>query len=359
MKIGIVARHLDLPVGYGTYASQLLAALAELETSHQFFVYAPHQPKRDRWPDNFTIRNQRVPQVRSRLAKWEHFTAPRAAQADGVDLLHYLHTANSIPRLRRPIIVGVLDAIGWVLPGYRLPLPYQALVRRDIAFASHIVTISEAAKQDIQQRLRVKPDRITVTPLAGPAVEKKAATKKNYFLFVGGTERRKNLRTVLEAFGSAELGRTTLKVVGPLERSPVADDWQELTDLLPAERRGRVEWLGRVTDRELAQLYRQAQALVFPSLYEGFGLPILEAMARRTPVIAGNRSSLPEVARDGAVLVDPTDAKAVGEAMETLLTDRKLAERLVRRGAQIAADYSWRHTAELTLALYEKLGRAA
>ncbi|HZL54840.1 MAG TPA: glycosyltransferase family 1 protein, partial [Solirubrobacteraceae bacterium] len=116
-----------------------------------------------------------------------------------------------------------------------------------------------------------------------------------------------------------------------------------------------VRWLGHVSEEELVQLYRHATALVFPSRYEGFGLPLLEAMARRTPVIAANRSSIPEVARGAAVLVDPDDIDALREAMRRVADDETLRDELIGRGAEVVAGFSWDETARATVAAYEEL----
>jgi glycosyltransferase involved in cell wall biosynthesis len=117
----------------------------------------------------------------------------------------------------------------------------------------------------------------------------------------------------------------------------------------------RVDWLGHVGESELAELYRHATALVFPSLYEGFGLPVVEAMARRTPVIAADASSIAEVARGAALLVDPNDTNALRDAMQRVAGDQALRDDLVARGAEVAAGFTWAATARATLAAYEEL----
>ncbi len=359
MKIGIITKHLDLPVGFGTYATKLLDALAALDQANEYVVYTTHAPKRQDWPTNFHVKNFEIPKVRSKETRWDHVTAPLAAKADGVDLVHTLHTATALPPIRRPVITNILDAIGWAVPGYRLPPVYQALARRDVLLASHLITISEAAKHDIQQLLRVKAEKISVTHLAGPSrVARQAAPKQPYYLFVGGTEKRKNLRTLLEAWASADFRGMRLKIVGNTLASPIADSRAELVALLSPARASRVDWLGRVGDAELDRLYKEATALVFPSLYEGFGLPILEAMARRTPVITSDVSSLPEVAGGAAILVDPRDAAALGAAMQDI-RKKATAASFSEAGAANAKRFTWKKTAQATLAVYEQVYRDA
>jgi glycosyltransferase involved in cell wall biosynthesis len=360
MRVGIVTKHLGLPVGFGTYATRLLAALSAIEDDNSYFVYTPRAAAPEGLGSNFTARPFPVPAgLRSGLAAWEHAVVPRAARRDRVDVLHYLHTAAPIGRFRAPVIVNVLDTIAWSLPGYALPRTYQSLAARAIRRADRVITISESAKRDIGDFFGVDAERVTVTPLGGPAVDEMPVRKLPYVLFVGGTERRKNLRTLLGAFASGDFPGTRLVVVGPSHPSPVNDDPEELMRPLSVEQRDRVDWRGHVPADELERLYREATALVFPSLHEGFGLPVVEAMARLTPVICSDRSSLPEVAKDGALLVDPLDAAALECAIKAVLSDASLRDRLVARGRDVADGYRWDETARRTVAVYADLFGAA
>ena len=342
MKVGIITRHLGLPVGFGTYGENLLRTLARIGTENEYLVYVP------RWNDvpdlGFRIRRFPVPELRSALGAWDLSVAPAAAARDQVDLIHYLHPAYPALNPRRPVAVNLLDAIGWVVPGYKLPQPYERLERRAARKADLVLTLSESARDDIRRVLGVPRERIRVTYLGAPAVTPGPHAKERYFLFVGGTERRKNLHKVLEAFSGFD--GYELRVVGRTEPSPIHD---VRTD------QPRVKWLGHVTADELERLYANAIALVFPSLYEGFGLPVVEAMARSTPVIAGNVSSVPEVAKDAALLVDPNDAGAIRDAMRRIADDASLRAELVKRGCEVASGFTWEQTARATLAAYEAL----
>lgn len=355
MNIGIITRHLDLPVGLGTYATNLLTALARYDKTNSYTIYTPNLPKRATWPKNFHFKRFSVEPRRSKLTWWEHVTAPLAAKGDGVDLIHYFNTATPLPLTRRPVLTNVHDAIGWAEPGYRLPWQYDLLARRDIKLSSHILTFSEHAKRDIHQLLGTPLEKISVTLEAGPAVEATSRPKKPYWLFVGGLEKRKDLRSLLDAYAQLGNSRLRIKVVGPLDASPIHDDRAELEAVLTPAQRCKIDWLGRVPGPQLTRLYREAAALVFPSVYEGFGLPVLEAMARRTPVIAANASSIPEVAGDGAILVPPRDPLALADAMRRLQRRPALRRQLVARGAAIAKEFSWQRTAEETVAVYRTL----
>lgn len=362
MKIGIITRHLDLPVGFGTYARNLLAGLARVAPEHQYVVYTPRLPEVT-LPPRFTNRASDVPEQRSKLVWWEHWTAPRMAVHDKVDLIHYLHLAGPLPLTRRPVITNVLDAINWAEPGYQLPRHYQGLARRDIRVASHLITISQAARADLNRLLRVPLKKVSVTHLAPAPPEtggrKSAAVTrylsgKKFFLFIGGTEKRKNLREVMEAYAQSEFTER-LAVVGPADQSPIRDSAEDLLEILRPEQRRQVTFLGRVSDADLDRLYRRAVALVFPSRYEGFGLPPLEAMARRTPVITSNVSSLSEIVGEAALTVDPSDAEALAEAMRSLVTDAAVRRKLVKRGTANLKRFSWDNTARETAAIYRQV----
>lgn len=367
MKIGIITRHLDLPVGFGSYARNLLPALAKAAPEHEFYIYTPRRPQ-TKLPTGFVNRPSEVPEQRSKLVWWEHWEAARAAVRDDVDLIHYLNLAGPLPLTRRPVITNVLDAIQWAEPGYRLPRHYDALARRDIRVASHIITISHAAKIDLNRLLDVPLDKISVTQLAanlpvrGQTRGRKSSSVttflkgRPFFLFVGGTEKRKNLRTVLEAMAQSD-SPERLAVLGPTDPSPVHDSKEELLALLTPAQQRQVTFLGRVSDADISRLYAKARALVFPTRYEGFGLPALEAMQAKTPVITSDASSLPEVVGDAALTVDPADPNALAEAMRHLASDSKLRARLVARGTKNLKRFSWQRTAEETLTVYEKMGR--
>lgn len=365
MKIGIITRHLDLPVGFGSYARNLLAGLSRIAPEHEYYIYTP-RPPRVELPKGFINQPSDVPEQRSKLVWWEHWDAPRLAKRDNVDLIHYLNLAGPLPLTFRPVITNILDAIQWAEPGYALPRQYDLLARRDIRAASHIITISHAAKIDLNRLLKIPLDKISVTQLAANETarsrdKRTAAVSRfvkggKFFLFVGGTEQRKNLREVIEAYAQSDFPER-LAVVGPTDPSPIHDSKEELLTLLTPVQRRRIKFLGRVSDADLNHLYARSVALVFPTRYEGFGLPALEAMKWQTPVITSNVSSLPEVVNDAALTVDPTDAKALAEAMQQVRSDAKLRARLVRLGTKNRKRFSWDRTARETIDVYERLVR--
>jgi glycosyltransferase involved in cell wall biosynthesis len=334
-----------MPVGLGTYAVNLLRALDARADDHEYFIYTPTWNDVPRLGPRFRIRRSRASRrSRAALTLWDLTVPAVAAAREPVDLVHYLHPAAPAFSPDCPLVINLLDAIGWVVPGYRLPQPYEWLERRAALRADLVLTLSESARADIESVLGLSRAKIRITYLGAPPLDPEPSSKEPYFLFVGGTEKRKNLGVVLDALRS--LDGYELRVVGAYTASPVHDARRE--------QRG-VHWLGHVGEEELAELYRHAIALVFPSRYEGFGLPLLEAMAHRTPVIASNRSSIPEVARGAAILVDPDDGEGLRDAMRRIAADAELREELTRRGAEVVSGFSWSETARATINAYEEL----
>jgi glycosyltransferase involved in cell wall biosynthesis len=347
LRIGIVARFPGEPIGLGTYAVNLLHAIDKLDDDNEYFIYTPAWSEVPPLGPRFRIRRSHVPRrSRAALTLWDLTLPAVAAAREPVDLLHYLHVAFPPFTPRSAVVINLLDAIPWVVPGYRLPKPYDLLERRAVRRADLVLTLSESAREDIESVFGLARTKIRVIPLGGPALDPEPSSKEPYFLFVGGTERRKNLSAVLEAFSSID--GFELRVVGANTASPVHDSRREQSG---------VRWLGHVSEEELVELYRHATALVFPSRYEGFGLPLLEAMARRTPVIASNASSIPEVARGAALLIDPDDVEGLRDAMRRVRAEPALREDLIRRGAEVVCSFNWNDTARATVAAYEELCR--
>jgi len=345
VRIGLVTRFLGMPIGLGTYAVNLLQALDRHDDEHEYFIYTPTWNELPPLGPRFQVRTSHVPRgSRAALTLWDQTLPAIAAAREPVDLVHYLHAAAPPFSPGCPVVVNLLDAIRWVVPGYRLPYPYDWLERRAVRRADLILTLSESARTDIERVLGLSRAKIRVTYLGAPPLDPEPSSTEPYFLFVGGTEKRKNLATVLEAFKSIE--GLQLRVVGANKASPVHDARREQSG---------VKWLGHVGEEELVELYRHATALVFPSRYEGFGLPVLEAMARRTPVIASDRSSIPEVARGAAILVDPDDIEGLRGAMRRLAAEPGLRAELTERGVEVVAGFSWDETARATVAAYEEL----
>jgi len=272
-----------------------------------------------------------------------------------------------------PVIASIHDAIPYVQPQTSTALDW--LVQRvwlPLAGrrARHILTLSRQSSADLQRCLAIPARKITVIPLAAethfrpiPLAQRHPILERHgleppYILYVGSVEPRKNLLRLLQAYQRLRQWSTRwrLVIVGARnywKSSPIARAVQD------SGLQGCVHFTGYIPDEDLPALYSAADLFAFPSLYEGFGLPVLEAMACGTPVVTSNSSSLPEVVGDAALLVDPYDVEALAEAMRQILADPQLAEDLRQRGLQRASEFSWERTAQSTVAVYRQaLGRA-
>lgn len=247
--------------------------------------------------------------------------------------------------------------LDWLI--YRFWLPVA------IRWLDAIITDSQQSRADIAHHLSVPLEKINVIPLAAhpryrpleQAAMQPALARQQiafpYILSVGALTARKNLPRLLEAFAQLRAWSPTWKLVVVGARtwkySPIFDTVQRL-GLEEA-----LHFTGFVPEEDLPALYNGADLFIFPSLYEGFGLPVLEAMACGTPVITSNVASLPEVAGDAAILIDPYKSDAIAAAMHRVLSDSTLAADLRERGMARASQFSWEHTARATLAVYQQI----
>jgi glycosyltransferase involved in cell wall biosynthesis len=266
-------------------------------------------------------------------------------------LAHFLYVVP--PAYRGRAVVTIQDLSFERHPelmGARDRFFFRTFVRPSVRRAARVLTGSEWTKRDLVERYGVPAEKVVITPygvdpLFGP--EGPTADGAPYALFVGGLEPRKNPVAALEAIALVDTG-LRLVVAGP-DKGGRAELGRAVTRLGLGR---RVELRGHVPLEELAALYRGASCLVFPSRYEGFGLPVLEAMASGTPVVATTASSVPEVAGDAAILVDPGDPVALAGGIERAIADR---ERLRAAGLQRSRSYTWSETARRTLEVYRQL----
>jgi len=288
-----------------------------------------------------------------------------------------LHRAKAIlyhsPYYLMPYIPGVptvltcYDLIPLIYPQYFSVL--QRLIFRiahafALKTADRIIAISQTTKADLIIRFRLAPQRITVIPGAADAyfqpqshdriaaVRRRYALPEKYVLYVGSNKPHKNLQRLIEAWKIAECGMRNaeckLVIAGHWdERYPEAKKLSEESGL-----KNKVLFIGQVEDSNLPALYSGAQLFVFPSLYEGFGLPVIEAMACGVPVLCSSVSSLPEVTGDAALLVGPLDVNSLAAAMNRLLADEVLRREMSRKGLVQAGKFSWERTARETVNVY-------
>jgi len=363
MRIGINALFLEHPeTGSGQYTHHLLEALAKVDSTNEYLLFSPSPAP--------PTSNIQYPISNWAKLWFEQVSFPRACRR--LHLAHVPYFASPLfPTV--PTVVTVHDLIPLILPAYRgslLVRLYTRLVATAARKAEAIITVSQASARDLVRHLHIPLERIHVTYEAAgedfqpvedeaqlAAIRQKYALPERYLLYLGGFDQRKNVYTVLRAFALlvSKQPQARLVVVGKLpgRNSPLFPDPHRLVRELGVEE--SVIFTGWVAEEDKPSLLSGAAAFLFPSLYEGFGLPALEAMACGTPVVASNRSSLPEVVGEGGILVEPTDAESLAEAMEALLVDDALRAELRQRALAQAAKFSWKQTALETLAVYRKV----
>jgi glycosyltransferase involved in cell wall biosynthesis len=361
IRAAIDARLWDEPrSGIGRYTRALVEALVDGDRAVDWVLYLD-RPARDLPPRA----EPRVLPWPQRLL-WTHWAAARDLRRRPVDLFHGV-TGFELPRGGAcRLVTTVHDLIPLRFPSltpWRHRWAVRLLLPGALRRAARVIAVSRATREEVLDRYRLPPERVVVVPEAAhprfappPAPERARVRARHglpgpYVLFVGLLEPKKNLGILLRAV--ARLRRrerfrgTTLAIAG-------AAGWG-LGDLA-GEAAGLgvgdlVRLLGPVPDQDLPALYAEALAFVFPSLWEGFGLPVLEAMASGTPVIATCRGAVPEVAGDAALLVEP-EVDPVADALDRLLGDPALRERLREAGCRRARTFSWERAAAETLAVY-------
>ena len=265
-----------------------------------------------------------------------------------------------------PTVLTCYDLIPLHFPAYVSPrarLLFRTTMGLALRTAREVVAISEASRRDLLASFPVAPDRVTTTPLAPAphfqpqseaaigALRGRYGLPADFLLYLGINKPHKNLVTLLHAYARLPGTAAPLVIAGAWdERYPETKTTVQVLGLGE-----RVRFLGPVPEPDLPALYAAALAFVFPSRYEGFGLPVLEAMACGTPVACSNVSSLPEVAGDAALFFDPDDVPAIAQTIQRLLDEKALRADLRGRGLAQAARFTWERTAAATLAVYRKL----
>jgi glycosyltransferase involved in cell wall biosynthesis len=352
--------------GNETYVVQLAAALGRLG-GYRYQLYTP-QPQLVP-SELLTVKSISVrpfPDAPSMVRiPWLY---PRAARADAVSLLHMTYIAP--PRAPCPIVLTVHDVSYRIFPEFfspRVRLLLGLLVGPSVRRAAAVITVSECARQDIIRFYRVSPRRVVVTPeAAGPQYTPQPVGEKErvrvlyslpqrYVLAVGNVQPRKNLPRLIEAFGVLVQDSPDVDLIIAGRSAWRGSEVEAVVTRLGLDE--RVRFTGYVPDTDLPALYSGATLFCYPSLYEGFGLPPLEAMACGTPVITSNVASLPEVVGDAGVMVDPTSVRDIAAALRRLLTNEEARREYQIKGLGRAAQFSWERTARLTRDVYDRVLR--
>jgi glycosyltransferase involved in cell wall biosynthesis len=364
--IGIDARKLK-DFGIGSYIRNLLEAMSRRPeaASFQFRIYA-RRADRDVMPQlaaNFEIVEEDSPGYS--LAELTRF-AFRLFR-DRLDLFHATHYV--LPPLRSRAVVTIHDIIHLLYPQFlpnRAALVYaRVMIRRALRRADRIITVSYNSKRDLVDYFGIVPARVDViyngvSPRFCSDVSEedrlrvtaKYGLRRPYLLFLGGEKPHKNVQNVVRAFGEARRMRPdlphVLALAGPMPKNSARiDALIAALDLGPAIARP-----GLIEEADLPGLLSGADVLLYPTLYEGFGLPVVEAMACGTPVLTSSTSALQEIAGGYSYLVDPLDVDAIARGIVALATDPKVRADFIELGRKRALDFSWDKAAERTLEVY-------
>jgi glycosyltransferase involved in cell wall biosynthesis len=371
MKIAVNAWFHDSPTnGSGQYIRHLIAAMATIAPEVQFELVQPtrHDDLSKVWFEQVTFARA-AERMRADIAFVPYWAPPLRCAVPVVTTIH-----DVIPLALGASLHENQTAMRDYYRGKAQHRAYYSLVRAGAAQAREVLTDSEHSKRDIVRFLSVAESRVTAVPLAADArfmpadnstalddVRVKYGLPEAYVLYLGSLEPRKNIETVLQVF--VWCGET----IGheyPLALSARADDVAYTSDgstitigamLRELELEDVVHLIGKVDEADKPAIYAGARCFLFPSLYEGFGLPMLEAMACGVPVVGSNASSLPEVTADAAMLMEPMDARRMAGAVIAACTDDDLHDRMAQRGLMRAAQFSWQRTALETLAVFRSV----
>jgi glycosyltransferase involved in cell wall biosynthesis len=372
MRIGINALFL-IPGKVGgseTYLRSLVRALQELDHDNDYVLYTNREAA-----GSFALTNPRWREAQcpihatSRFARmaWEQLALPIQTMRDGIDVLHSPGYTAPLA-LRCASLASILDLNYHFHPEDWTPAALRVnrlLIPRVARAATRILTISESSRRAIIDVLGIAPDKVSVSLLGadgnlvdpGPdpagVVRDKFGLDRPYLLTVTASHPHKNVDGLFRAY---ELACKDWRDPPPLVVVGIRGRHQErLEEIVRGwSGGGRIVFPGWVDAPTLAALYHRARAFVFVSKYEGFGIPPLEAMSVGVPVLSSNRTSLPEVCGDAAVLVDPDDDAAIARELKRLCTDEALRAQLIERGRAQYAKFTWRRTAEVTLAEYAR-----
>jgi glycosyltransferase involved in cell wall biosynthesis len=374
MKIGIEVQRLFRPQKFGIESSaiQLIRKLQELNPSTEFVVYAKKGPDLKCLEASGKLK---IKTVGGKLfVDFEQVFLPLAAKADKVDVLHC--TGNTRPYFAGLPIVQTLHDVIFMDPISSKDTLYQQVGnyyrRKVVPMVTHksdtVITVSHYEKERILERVKVDPKkikvvyngidenrfRITDDPASDDRIRKKYNLPHRFILFLGNPAARKNALRVIEAYTIyASKNESPLPIVTPgLSANFISD---QLSVLKQLDKIKSFITPGYIADEDLAGLYNAATLFLYPSLSEGFGMPLVEAMACGTPVITSSISCLPEIAGKAGVLVDPTKTIAIADAMNRMLTNETYRLDRIGEGLDNAKRFSWKNTAEEVYEIYQQV----
>lgn len=360
----------EIVEGLEVYALNLIKGLAAIDRENRYTIYGHfwrnYRERAERIfipkQENFSLMVKRFPQSLMNLLenKWHFSIQERWLQKEGIDIFHGIGGITPILKKIKSVVT-IYDLSFEINPGWYRTSWYRG-VHSSCQRADKIIAVSQNTKKDLIRIYNIPPQKIEVIygaadgiyqPMKNKELFKKTRQKYNlpphFILTVSATDPRKNIEGLIHAY--ARLGGITQKLVIAGKRGIVHEAIIELVKELKKD----VIFTGYLPQEDLVAIYNMADLFVFPSLYEGFGLPVLEAMACGTPVITSNISSLPEVAGEAAMLIDPNNTEEMAQAMKKVLSDDRLQEEMREKGLARARLFSWERTAREALKVYRKV----
>jgi glycosyltransferase involved in cell wall biosynthesis len=380
MRIGIDARFLTHPQrgGFKSYTENLIAALADVDKGNEYYLYVDREPlDGDLIPNRSKFKYSVVSGTRPLIGVpfREQISLPRFAAKDKIELFHSPCLTAPL-KMACPLVVTVHDMIwaspdnftskGSLSPKRRLMDWYNYFVpKQAIRRASAIITVSQASRKNIIEVLGANPNQVFVTHEAAsqafqPINDSKLIDEmrsnfelnSKYILALGSADPRKNIKTLIEAYGLLEKKlQEDYHLVIVWTHPFLANEISKLVHDLGLT--NNVHFLQHISNEDLVLIYNDASLFVFPSTYEGFGLPLLEAMMSGTPVVAADNSSIPEVVGDAAFMFNSSDIIELTRLMSVILNDPNLQNEMKKRGLERAKNFSWNKCALATIDVYK------
>ena len=370
MRIGFDATAIpENRVGAGNYSFNLVQALANLDKKNEFFIFAQPIHIREWGIEQPNFHFVKV-EMGSRLQRllWEQSGLPWQARHLQLDVLHSPHYTMPLVKPCKSIVT-FHDMTFQLFPEIHRPIHrvfFPLMMQWSAQKADKLIAVSKSTKDDMLRLLEIYPERIVPIPEAASShyqqlpteqvekvCERYQLTRGKYIYYVGALEPRKNLPVLIEAYAKIAPDFPDIPLVIAGRKGWMYDEIFKKVTFLKLEE--KVRFLGYVPESDLIGLYNGTQVFVYPSRYEGFGLPVLEAMHCGAPVITTRISSMPEVAGEAALLVEPDDVEALSTALREILTKDGLARELSQRGLARAKNFSWERCAQETLSVYESI----
>lgn len=383
MKIGLIVDRLDYGVhGSGNYVYNITRKLLEIDRENEYvLIHVKKQGLQEPYHDVFNKSEELMIEapmiVPDKLKKTvsKFIYLPKAIRNENFDLVHEMSQLKPLPYIPSLKVITVHDLIAWSLKGKEFFKELSVsekfyknienrMLKNILKNPIHVIAISNKTKEDITEYFGINPDRMSVIhhgideifrPLNSVEdITNNYGINDPFILYVGNLEPRKNVDGIIASFYKLKKRGVAHKlVIVPATKGHYYDKILRMLKELKLEK--EVIFTGFISPNDLPRMYNAADLFVFPSFYEGFGLPPLEAMACGCPVITSNTSSLPEVVGDAGIMVDPYDIDGLAKAMHEVLSNNKFRNNMIKKGLERAKMFSWERCARETLCVYEKV----